>query len=74
MLGIIVACREGVHGVEAANTAGAEGCLGTTAHNHAGLAQTNQIEGIGQGVARRGTGRGGGIVGAIEAVKDRDLS
>ena len=70
LLRLIVACRERVHGVEAAHADGADGSLGTTSHDGIGLAQTNQVEGIGQGVGRRGTGRSRDIVGAVEAVVD----
>ena len=51
VLRIVVACRKGLHGIEAANSTSAYGSLGTTTHNHVGLAQTNQIESIGKGVA-----------------------
>ena len=48
LLWLFVAGGESVHGVEAADTCGADSCLSTTSYDSVGLAQTNQIEGISQ--------------------------
>ena len=55
LLGLVVACRQGVHGVEAAYARLTDGSLGTTGNDGVGLAQTNKVEGVGQSIARRGT-------------------
>ena len=74
LLGLVIARREGVHGVEAAHAGLCDGSLGTTGHDGVGLAQTNQVEGIGQCVARRGAGARGDIVRSVQTVHNRDLA
>ena len=73
-MGIVVASGEGVHGIEAAESAGRNGSFGTTGDDGVRLAETNEVESIGDGVRRRSAGRSGGIVGTMESVHDRNLS
>ena len=71
---VVVASGEGVHGGEAAHAAGPDGSFGTTGNDGVSLAQTNEVEGIGQGVGRGSASRGGGVVRSVEAVLYGDLS
>ena len=71
---IIVASRECVHRVEATYTAGPNSSFGTTSNHCIGLAQTNEVKGICQGIGWRGTSRGSGVVRAVETILNRNLS
>ena len=50
--GLVVARREGVHGVESAHAACADGCLGSSADYCVGLTQADEVERVGYGVGR----------------------
>ena len=73
LLRLIVAGGEGFHGVETADATFCDGSLGTAADNHVGLAQTDEVEGISQGVGAGGAGGGRHVVGAVEAIEDADV-
>ena len=73
-LRIVVAGGESVHGVETAESSGSDGCFCTAGDDGAGFAETNEIEGIGNGVGRRGTSRSCSVVRTVESVHDGDLS
>ncbi len=60
--GIVVAGRQGVHGVETADTAGANSRFRTATDDGICLAQTQQHQRIDEGIGRRGTGRNGRVV------------
>ena len=48
LLGLVVAGRQGMHGVEAAHACSADSSLGTTGYDGVGLAQADEVESIGQ--------------------------
>ena len=50
-LWLIIAGRQGLHGIESTNTRLADCSLSTTSQDGVGLAQTNQVEGVCQRVA-----------------------
>ena len=62
-LGVVVAGREGVHGIEATESAGRYGSFCTTGDDGVRLAEANEVESVSDGVGRRRAGRSGGIVG-----------
>ena len=51
LLRLVVARRECFHGIESAHASLSDGSLGTACDDGVGLAQTNQVEGIGQCIA-----------------------
>ena len=72
--GVIVAGREGMHGIEASHSARSDGSFCTAGHHDIGLAETDEVEGGRDGVGAGGTCRGGGVVGAMEAILYGNLS
>ena len=74
MLGVVIACAQCVHSIETAHSARNDGSLSTSAHDDICLAQTNEVECIGQCIGRRGASTGGDIVGTVESVLDANLS
>ena len=53
-LRVIVAGREGMHGIETTHAAREDGSFGTTGNDDVRLAQTDQVEGVSQCVGRGG--------------------
>ena len=74
LFGFVIASGERLHGIESTYTYGAYSSLGTASHDSVGLTQTNQVEGISQGIAGRSTGRSRDVVRTVEAVHDGNLS
>lgn len=74
LFGFVITGGERLHGIETTHACGTNGSLGTTGNDGVGLAQTDQVEGIGQGIAGRSTGRSRDIVRTVEAVHDGNLS
>ena len=72
--GIIIAGREGMHSIETAKTTRADSCFGTTGYHHVSFTQTNEVEGISNGIGRRSTSRGSGVVRSVESILDRDAA
>ena len=67
LFGFVITGGERLHGIETTHACGANGSLGTTGNDGVGLAQTDQVESIGQGIAGRSTGRSRDIVRTVEA-------
>ena len=72
--GIVVACGQGIHGIEATHATHADSTLGTSSKDGVGLTQTNQVEGIGQCIARRSASAGRSKVRSVETKVDGDVS
>ena len=51
LLRLVITRRQGVHGIETANTHLANGSLSATTYDDVGLAQANQVEGVSQCIA-----------------------
>ena len=74
MLGVVVARREGLHGIETTYTRLGYCGLGSTDNHDVGLTQTKQVEGVNHAVGRRGASAHSTVVGAVEAIVDRELA
>ena len=74
VLRVVVAGREGLHRVEAADTGFIDRSLGTAGHHDGGFAPADVVERVDQAVVGRGAGRHGAVVGAHETVFHGDES
>lgn len=63
-----------MHGIEAAYSCREDGCLGTAGHHSVGLAKTDKVECVDDGVVRRSAGGNHTIVGAMITIVHRDVS
>ena len=72
--GVVVAGREGMHGIEASYSARSDGSFCTAGYHDVGLAETDEVKGGSNGVGAGCTCRGGGVVGAMEAILYGNLS
>ena len=50
LLRLVVPCAQGMHCREASHASCGDGSFGASAHDDIGLAQTDEVEGIGQGI------------------------
>ena len=72
--GIVVAGRERVHSIETTKSTRADSSFSTTSDHHISFAQTDEVEGISNGVGRRRTSRSCGVVRSVESIWDGDAT